>query len=103
MVLTPFPVPVPVPTVPPTIVPTPVDICEEFTFDRRVRMLQDGGQNCNDNVFETASQDPDLQIVTTLINVAGLEPIFSCAGEWLCLLFSLAWLTLLHYYSPLFD
>ena len=97
MVLTPVPVPVPVPvpTVSPTIVQKAVDLCEEFTFDRRVRMLQDGGQNCDDNVFETASQDPDLQIVTTLITVAGLEPIFSCAGEWLCLLLAFAWPTLL--------
>ena len=79
-VLIPFPAPVPVPTTPPSFLPTPMNICEQFTFDRRVRMLQDGGQDCENNVIETAAQNPDLQMVTMLINVAGLEPIFSCAG-----------------------
>lgn len=79
-VLTPFPVPVSAPTAPPTLAPSPRDICAEFSFGRRARMLQDGGQDCDNNVFETAVTNPDLQIVTALINVAGLEPVFSCAG-----------------------
>ena len=78
--LIPFPVPVPAPTTPATPLPTPLSRCEEYTFDRRLRKLQDGGQDCELNVIETAAQNPDLQMVTMLINVAGLEPIFSCAG-----------------------
>lgn len=79
-VLIPFPVPVPAPTTAATPLPTPLDMCEEFTFDRRARKLQSGGQDCEKNVIEIAAQNPDLQIVTMLISVAGLEPIFSCAG-----------------------
>jgi len=44
-------------------------------------MLQDGGEDCENNVYETALQDPNLQVITNLIEVAGLEPIFSCAGK----------------------
>jgi len=66
-------------------------ICADYTFDRRIRRLQDGGENCDANVLETARQNEDLTIVTSLIEAAGLAPIFSCAGmletQLLCLLY----------------
>jgi len=60
-------------------------ICEEFTFDRRKRRLQDG-EDCNDNVLQTALQNPDLEIIASLIESAGLGPIFECAGPFTALL-----------------
>lgn len=81
-VLTPFPIPVAEePTLAPTVPPTPESICDEYTFDRRVRQLQDGGELCSNNVLETASQNPDLSLIVTMIEVAELAPIFSCAGK----------------------
>jgi len=46
-----------------------------------VRRLQDGGEGCSGNVLETARQNPDLEVVTSLIDAAGLAEIFGCAGE----------------------
>jgi Fasciclin domain len=61
--------------------PFPDPFCAAFTFDRRVRRLQDEGENCNDNVLYVAKLNPDLEIITSLIELAGLDPIFSCAGK----------------------
>lgn len=80
-VLTPYPLPVLDPTEIPTIEPTPTSECDMFTFDRRVRRLQDGGENCNDNVLETVGQNPDLTLAVMLIEASELAPIFSCAGK----------------------
>lgn len=77
-VLTPFPLPTSPPTEAPTEAP---DICDEYTFERRLRLLQDGGEDCANNVYETALNDPNLQIITSLIQQAGLAPIFDCAGK----------------------
>lgn len=77
-VLTPFPLPTSAPAAAPTVAP---DICVDYTFGRRLRMLQDGGEDCSNNVYETALEDPELQVITSLIKAAGLEPIFSCAGK----------------------
>lgn len=85
-VLTPFPLPTQRPTLAPTLAPTPVDICDEFTFDRRVRRLQDGGKNCATNVLDTARGNSDLSIATTLIDLAGLTEIFSCPGPFTALI-----------------
>jgi len=94
-VLTPFPPPVPMPTEPPVIAPTPADICAQFTFERRIRILQDGGEECQDNVFEIAQADPNLQFVVSLLEIAGLEPVFGCAGAYsVCLDFKLLTLSL---------
>ena len=84
-VLTPFPFPIqnsdPEPTSAPIVAPTSSPICDMYTFDRRVRRLQDGGENCSDNVLETARENPDLSLAVMMIEVAELTPIFSCAGE----------------------
>lgn len=85
-VLSPFLFPTPTPTSSPTAAPTPEDICDLFTFNRRIRMLQDGGEGCTTNVFDTAQANPDLEIITELISFAGLEPIFDCAGPFTALL-----------------
>ena len=77
-VLTPFPLPTSPPTAAPVEVP---DICDTFTFERRLRVLQDGGENCENNVYTTALNDPNLEVITTLIGQAGLVPIFDCAGK----------------------
>lgn len=61
--------------------PFPIPFCAAYTFDRRVRRLQNEGENCNDNVLYAARQNQDLQIITSLIEVAGLDSIFSCAGN----------------------
>jgi len=79
-VLTPYELPVLDDTPIPTSAPVST-ICDMFTFDRRVRRLQDGGENCNDNVLETASQNPDLTLAVMLIEASELAPIFSCAGK----------------------
>jgi len=62
------------------LIPFTNPICTDYTFGRRLRRLQDGGENCNDNVLDTALQDPNLSTVTMLIETAGLAPVFSCAG-----------------------
>lgn len=77
-VLTPFPLPTSPPTKAPIEAP---DICDEYTFERRVRLLQNSGEDCADNVYETALKDPNLQVITSLIEQAGLAPIFDCAGK----------------------
>ena len=56
-------------------------ICVDYTFDRRIRRLQDGGENCSRNVLDTARDNPELSTVSNLIEIAGLSPIFSCAGK----------------------
>lgn len=61
--------------------PFPTPFCAEYTFDRRVRRLQNEGQNCNDNVLYAARLNPDLQVITNLIELAGLDSIFTCAGK----------------------
>ena len=61
-------------------------VCADFTFGRRIRRLQDEGENCNDNVLQTARQNPDLETFTSLVESAGLEPIFECAGPFTALL-----------------
>lgn len=64
-------------------IPTPPQtsgICDDYTFDRRTRQLQNGGQDCDRNILDVARQNSDLTIVTTLIDVAGLTSVFSCAG-----------------------
>jgi uncharacterized surface protein with fasciclin (FAS1) repeats len=85
-VLTPYPLPTQSPTLTPTAAPTPTNICEEYTFNRRVRRLQDGGANCDKNVLDTALGNAQLTIVTTLIELAGLSDIFSCPGPFTALL-----------------
>jgi transforming growth factor-beta-induced protein len=83
-VLNPFPSD---PTTAPTRAPTPLDICVDFTFPTvRMRKLQNGGQDCNGNVFEVAMRNNDLSIVTSLIELANLTAIFSCAGPFTALL-----------------
>jgi transforming growth factor-beta-induced protein len=84
MVLIPFPA---APTPAPTSAPTPTNICDNFTFRRlRLRKLQNGGQNCSENVLAVAQQNPDLSAITALIELAGLSDIFSCAGPFTALL-----------------
>ena len=56
-------------------------ICVDYTFDRRRRRLQDGGENCSGNVLDQARENPDLSTVANLIELSGLSPIFSCAGK----------------------
>jgi uncharacterized surface protein with fasciclin (FAS1) repeats len=85
-VLTPYPLPTQSPTGTPTGAPTPINICDEYTFNRRVRQLQDGGANCDTNVLDTARGDAQLTIVTTLIDLAELSDIFSCPGPFTALL-----------------
>ena len=53
-------------------------------FNRR--SLQQGGSDCQTNVFDTAKLNPDLSIATTLIELAGLTDIFSCAGPFTALI-----------------
>lgn len=83
-VLNPFPPP---PTISPTTAPTPLDICDDFTFPIvRFRKLQNGGQDCDGNILEVAMRNDDLSVVTTLIELAELTDIFSCAGPFTALL-----------------
>jgi transforming growth factor-beta-induced protein len=58
----------------------PFDECVEYTFNQRGEQLQDAGRDCDWNVIDVAKQNSDLTIVTTLFDIAGLTPIFSCTG-----------------------
>jgi transforming growth factor-beta-induced protein len=83
-VLNPFP---PAPTIAPTVAPTPLDICVDFTFPIvRMRKLQNGGQNCDGNIYDVATQNDNLSVVTALIELANLTAIFSCPGPFTALL-----------------
>lgn len=81
--------------------PFPNPICADYTFDRRVRRLQDEGENCNDNVLYTARLNPDLAVVTGLIELAELDPIFSCAGKVMMICFVASVLSFKPQYSCL--
>lgn len=59
--------------------------CSIYDFDNR-RRLQDGGEDCDPNVLETARQNPDLSTVVMLIEAADLADIFDCAGPFTALL-----------------
>lgn len=50
------------------------------------RELQYSGHICDLNVLDTARQNPDLSIFVDLIEVAGLEEIFLCAGPFTVLI-----------------
>lgn len=65
--------------------PNDKDICDAFEFGNR-RRLQDGGEDCDSNVLETARGYPELSVVVSLIETAGLEDIFTCAGPFTALL-----------------
>jgi uncharacterized surface protein with fasciclin (FAS1) repeats len=68
------------------LMPGASDVCDAFNFTSTRRRLQDGGANCNTNVLETARGNPDLSTVVGLIDAAGLDDIFSCAGPFTALL-----------------
>lgn len=88
-VLLPFAAPTAAPTAAPILAPTTAptsSICANYTFPVvRFRKLQKGGANCTTNVLDTARLNPDLSIVTMLIDIAGLAPIFNCAGPFTAL------------------
>ena len=44
------------------------------------RKLQNSGQICDPNVLDNARQDPNLSTAVMLIETAGLEDLFLCAG-----------------------
>lgn len=50
------------------------------------RKLQYSGHICDLNVLDTARLDPDLSIFVDMIEVAGLEEIFLCAGPFTALI-----------------
>lgn len=50
------------------------------------RELQYSGHICDLNVLDTARLNPDLSIFVDLIEVAGLEEIFLCAGPFTALI-----------------
>lgn len=63
------------------LIPPEQDFCDAFTFDER-RRLQDGGEDCDPNILETARDDPDFSTVVSLIEAAGedLVNVFNCPG-----------------------
>lgn len=85
-VLLPFEPPTAAPSVAPSLSPTPADICDDFTFLQRMRRLQNGGRDCTTNVIDTARNNQDLSIFTTLVELAGLNDIFTCAGPFTALI-----------------
>jgi uncharacterized surface protein with fasciclin (FAS1) repeats len=44
------------------------------------------GELCNTNVIDTAGEDPNLSIFVNLIEAAGLESLFLCAGPFTALI-----------------
>lgn len=50
------------------------------------RKLQYSGHICDLNVLDTARQNPDLSIFVDLMEVAGLDEIFLCAGPFTALI-----------------
>lgn len=62
------------------LIPPEPDFCGDFTFVDR-RRLQDGGEDCEPNVLETARLDPELSTIVMLLDsLNDLEDIFDCAG-----------------------
>ena len=55
------------------------NFCRDFTFTDQ-RRLQNGGEDCSPNILDVASKNPDLSIFVDLIQRAGLEDVFNCAG-----------------------
>lgn len=54
--------------------------CRNFTFHDR-RRLQFKGEDCAPNILNIARRNPELSIFVDLIERAGLEQIFDCAGK----------------------
>jgi transforming growth factor-beta-induced protein len=65
--------------------PNDDDFCDAFDFSNR-RRLQDGGENCETNVLETAGDYPELSIAVSLIEAADLGNVFRCSGPFTALL-----------------
>ena len=57
-----------------------IDLCRDFTFTDH-RRLQNKGEDCSPNILDVASKNPDLSIFVDLIERAGLEDVFNCAGK----------------------
>jgi len=53
--------------------------CRDFTFHDR-RRLQNGGEQCTPNILDIARGNSELSIFVDLIERAGLEEVFDCAG-----------------------
>jgi len=59
------------------------DFCRDFTFKTPVsgrRLQASGGANCSFNVLDVARNNTNFSIFSDLIEVAGLDKIFSCSG-----------------------
>jgi len=62
------------------------------------RRLQFQGERCNSNAFDVALENPLLSTFVDLLNTAGLDDIFFCAGMYkTCGLFVSSWLHFLSY------
>ena len=59
-----------------------LDFREEGEFPSDRRRLQYEGERCDDNVLEVASQNPEYSTFVSLVEAAGLEEIFLCAGPY---------------------
>jgi transforming growth factor-beta-induced protein len=62
------------------------DFCDAFDFSNRRRRLQDGGENCETNILDTAREYPELSIAVSLLTAADLQDVFSCSGPFTALL-----------------
>jgi len=57
--------------------------CRDFTFHDH-RRLQNGGEECTPNILDVARGNSELSIFVDLIERAGLEEVFDCAGMSYC-------------------
>lgn len=59
------------------------EFCEVFTFGSNSDY---GGANCQPNILEIASRDPNVSLAVRLIKAARLTSVFDCAGPFTLLL-----------------
>jgi uncharacterized surface protein with fasciclin (FAS1) repeats len=61
----------------------PLDVYGDGFFHRK---LQYSGELCDTNVLDTAREDPSLSIFVDLVEAAGFEDLFLCAGPFTVLI-----------------
>lgn len=69
-------------TLSPTLAPIPIDqFCEQFDFGGSIDPTEP-------NILERADDNPELSLITSMFQVAGLAEIFLCPGKAVALVYA---------------